>query len=407
MTKAAFVVQRYGPEIIGGAESLCRVIAETLVQTLGWEVTVYTTQAREYVSWKNVLPEGKETINQVSVKRFPVRFPRSLFLFAIVNHKLTPLILKLSRKQGWQKRIGYWLERLWLILQGPYCPKLVASLQKDAKDYEKVFFFTYLYYPTIVGAKKLRGSRFSLIPTAHDEIPFYFQHTEELLTHCSKILVNIAPEQALIERSMGRAIPGLRIAGIGIDVPEEGAAQPFQVQGRYVLYLGRICKAKGVQLLFDAFSSYLQRNPESDLMLILAGSKDAEFEIPASDRIRFLGFLPEDRKFSLIHQALCVVNPSQYESLSLIAIEAMLCLKPLILNQHSEVLAHYCAVTETSLPFQSVEGLAECLENVAARDWKSDENRQLLIETREWARKHYSWPVVLRAYQESPDLISQ
>jgi glycosyltransferase involved in cell wall biosynthesis len=405
MTKVAFVVQRYGPDIVGGAESLCRVIAENLVQTLGWQVTVYTTRAKEYVSWKNEFPEGQETINQVFVKRFPVRFPRSLLLFGIVNHKLTPHILRLARKQGWLKRVGYWLERLWLILQGPYCPQLVASLQKDAKEYDKVFFFTYLYYPTIMGAKKLRGTRFSLIPTAHDEIPFYFQHTGELLNHSSQILVNIAPEQALIERRMGRAMPGIRIAGIGIEVPD-GPEKHLQVHGRYALYLGRICKAKGVGLLFDAFTAYLERNPESDLTLVLAGRKDDEFEIPASSRIKFLGFLSEDSKFTLMRHALCIVNPSQYESLSLIAIEAMLCLKPLILNQNSEVLAHYCAVTKTCLPFQSIEGLAECLKIVAERDWESDENIRLLLETRDWARRNYSWPVVLHAYQESPDLIS-
>ena len=40
------------------------------------EVEVLTTCARDYVTWRNELPPGAETINGVTVRRFPVRRPR-------------------------------------------------------------------------------------------------------------------------------------------------------------------------------------------------------------------------------------------------------------------------------------------------------------------------------------------
>ena len=59
--KLAFVVQRYGHAINGGAELHARYIAERLARHAN--VEVLTTCAIDYVSWKNELPEGVEPVN--------------------------------------------------------------------------------------------------------------------------------------------------------------------------------------------------------------------------------------------------------------------------------------------------------------------------------------------------------
>ena len=73
--KILFVVQRYGLEVNGGAELHCRQLAERLKDE--YDVSVLTTCAIDYVTWKNEYKEGIEHINGVKVIRKKVDFERN------------------------------------------------------------------------------------------------------------------------------------------------------------------------------------------------------------------------------------------------------------------------------------------------------------------------------------------
>jgi len=152
--KLAFIIQRYGTEVLGGSEHLCRLVAERLAAQ--HEVEVLTTCARDYVTWKNEYPEGPDRIRGVTVRRFANARTRDLAAFNaysdwIYSHPH-------SRAE----------ELEWLKQQGPWCPALVDFLRRQHQHYDVLVFFTYLYAPTVLGLEIAPG-RSVLIPTAHDE----------------------------------------------------------------------------------------------------------------------------------------------------------------------------------------------------------------------------------------------
>ena len=79
MSRVAFVVQRYGADVTGGSEALARAVAERLPSF--HDVTVFTTRARDYVTWRNELAGGEREESGVRVLRFPVEEERDLDAF--------------------------------------------------------------------------------------------------------------------------------------------------------------------------------------------------------------------------------------------------------------------------------------------------------------------------------------
>src|SRR5882762_9588647 len=108
--KLALVIQRYGAEVLGGSEQLCRLLAERLAAQ--HEVDVLTTCARDYVTWKNEYPEGTDRIRGVTVRRFANAGTRDK---------------SFNRYSEWIYSNAHSRadEMEWLKQQGPWCPGLI------------------------------------------------------------------------------------------------------------------------------------------------------------------------------------------------------------------------------------------------------------------------------------------
>jgi glycosyltransferase involved in cell wall biosynthesis len=379
----AFVIQRYGAEITGGSESLARAIAERLLDR--YRVTVFTSCAVDYVTWRNALPAGTQDLNGVEVRRFPSVAERDLEAFNAFSEPLY---------RGPRTRDD---EVEWLRRQGPEVPALVESLAADADRFHAVVFFTYLYYPTFWGLDAA-PARSLLVPTTHDEPPLRFSIYDEMFARPRAFAFLTAPEEALVRSRFDVGGRPAAVAGIGIDMPAAGESEAAAfrrgqaLQAPYALYAGRIDAGKGCAEMIAHYAAYRAGGGTADLVLI--GS--LAMELPAVPGLRHLGFLSDEDKQAAMAGARVVVCSSPYESLSIVLLEAFAAGVPGLVNAQSAVLKDHCLRANGGLFYGDRDEFVAALDLLMTDDGL---RRGLGASGRRYVETQYRWDAVLDRYR--------
>jgi glycosyltransferase involved in cell wall biosynthesis len=374
----AFVVQRYGEGITGGSESLARAVAERLAGE--YSITVFTSCARDYVTWRNELPPGSERLGGVEVLRFAAEEERDLAAF---NAFAEPLYARQRTRDE---------EIVFLRRQGPYLPALAAALAEQKGRFAAVVFFTYLYYPTYAGLQAA-PERSALVPTTHDEPPLRFSVYGEVFGLPKAFGFLTPAEEALVRaRFPLRGRPGF-LVGMGVEAPPRPDVAGFRerhgLAGPYALYAGRIDEGKGCAELLAHHARYRrERGGAAELVLI---GRLAMPE-PRQEGVRYLGFLPEEEKAAAMAGARAVVCPSPYESLSIVLLEGMALGTPGLVNARSPVLEEHCRRSNAGLFYADGDEYAEAMELLARADRLRD---ALGANGRRYVEAEYRWDAVL------------
>jgi glycosyltransferase involved in cell wall biosynthesis len=378
--KLAFVVQRYGIEVNGGAEHHCRLMADHIAKY--YDVEVITTCAQDYMTWKDDYAEGIEEINKVKVRRFRVDHVRDVDKFN-----------KLSEKIFWDPHDEK--EELdWMRLQGPYSTGLLNFIKSNAEYYDFFVFFTYLYCTTFFGMPFVKEKAL-LVPTAHDEPPIYLSIFKSLFNLPRAIIYNTLEEKRFINSKFENEKILSDIVGVGINLPESIVSKRFEEKYNlynFIIYIGRIDESKGCKELFDYFLRY-KKETHSDIKLVLLGKP--VMNVPFHEDIVPLGFVSEQDKFDGIKASKLLVMPSKYESLSMVTMEAWLCSKAVLLNGSCEVLKGQAVRSNGGLWYQNYDEFKECLSLMLSNNRlieKLGENGRRYVE------KNYSWTEVEGKY---------
>jgi len=408
----AFIIQRYGSEILGGSEYHCRLIAERLAER--HDVEVLTTCARDYITWSNEYPEGADRVRGVTVRRFANAQARDIAAFNrysewIFNHPHT-------RDD----------ELEWLKQQGPWCPALIDHLERHHRKYDALIFFTYLYAPTVLGLQ-VAPAKSILVPTAHDEPAIHLGIYQEMFGLPAAMAYNTEVERRFLTSEFSIRAAAGETVGCGVDlpqrthakgpaaddaVPDEEAAQAdepvrgrwapaargaafrgrHKIHGPFALYGGRIEKGKGCEELVEYFSTYHAGG--GDLTLALMGVK--LMPLPEETYIRFAGLLSERERLQALEAATVVIVPSPFESLSLLALEAFAVGTPVLANARCEVLVDHCLRSNAGLFYADRDEFVECL-TLLAMDARL---RALMGQNgRAYVREHYRWELIMGKYE--------
>ncbi|MGC8946335.1 MAG: glycosyltransferase family 4 protein [Anaerolineae bacterium] len=380
--RLAFVVQRYGLEINGGAEHLCRKVAEHLSREC--EVEVLTTCAQDYLTWENVYLPGMDIVNGVRVRRFPTiqtRAPdfgaRSAWLYSH-SHTLQD-------------------ELEWLYAQGPVVPDLLRYVAEHRSDYDVFIFFTYIYYPTALGLR-LVADRALLVPTAHDEPPIYLNIYKPLFHAPRAILYNTPEEKQLVENLFDVEYIPSEIGGIGIEVPQNSDPalfrQRYGIRAPYVIYVGRVSASKNCHTLVEYFIRYKKANPASPLILVLVGR--AEFSLPERPDVVSLGFVSDEDKFNAIAGAELLLLPSRHESLSIVFLESLAMGTPVLCDGTSAVLRGHCLRSNAALYYHNYPEFEASMDLLLSDPML---RKALGHNGQRYVQQHYTWEQVLQKYR--------
>ena len=416
--KVAFIVQRYGSEILGGSEYHCRLMAEHL--SGAHTVEVLTTCAREYITWENAYPEGEDRVRGVTVRRFANAETRDLEAFNAYSDWIFANPHSAADEQNWLRQ------------QGPWCPALIEYLERAHGSYDALIFFTYLYAPTVLGLQ-VDPQRSILVPTAHDEPAIRLDLYKQVFSLPAAIAYNTTMERGFLRQRFGIDAKLEEVVGCGVDLPPGMAlslpidpnltspiddpstiqsAEPYpnrrddvvpaargavfrrrhRLFGPFALYGGRIDPGKGCEELIEYFGTYADE--QGDATLALMGAK--LMPLPDEPYIRFAGMLPEIERLEALEAASVVTVPSPYESLSLLALESFAVGTPILANARSDVLTDHCQRSNAGLYYENREEFVECLKLLMG---DTELRTQMGRNGQDYVRRNYSWSVILDKYE--------
>jgi glycosyltransferase involved in cell wall biosynthesis len=380
--KVAFVVQRYGPEVVGGAELHCRWIAEHVAAR--HDVTVLTTTALDYLSWHNVLPAGESRVNGVRVLRFPVARERRIESFDPVANQVC--FFEHTDEE----------ERRWLEEHGPVTPGLLEHLRAHERDYDALVFFSYRYWTSYFGLQ-VAPHKSLLVPTAEHDRVLYLRIFREFFRRPAAIVFNTPEEKELIERTTGnRELPG-EVVGTGIErppsVPVDEVAPRLDLLGDYFVYVGRIEPEKGCAVMIDHFLRW-QRETRATATLALFGRSTMSFSENA--HVRLMGVVPDGEKLAAIARARALVMPSRHESLSMVVLESWMMGRPVLVNGDCEVLRGQVLRANGGLYYRRYDEFAAAMDLLLGEDRLAD---RLGAQGQEYFQANYAWERVMEKYE--------
>ena len=382
--RVALCVPRYGAGIVGGAETLARLMAQNLVAH-GTHLEVLTTCAVDHFTWTDAHPEGATVEDGVTVRRFAVSRDRDADRFWQCHGGIAT-----------DAPMSYADELEWMA-NSVWSPGLQNALEDDTR-YDWVVAIPYLFGTTFWAAAG-RTNRTALIPCVHDESHAWTRVVRSALAAVGGCMLNSIGEGQLLHR----LAPTARTQLVGVGYEEEPVPTTVEVQAfcaargiepGYLLYAGRRESAKGLPLLFESYAQ-LRRDMPHAPPLALMGSGELPVPDDIAPHVIELGYVPTPDRAAAYASASVLAHPSELESLGMVMLEAWLAGTPAVVNSRSPVLLQHCQASGGGLWFADPPTFS-----VAVQQILDDQSLRASLATggREYVLSTFSWPEVRKRF---------
>jgi len=386
-----FVLPWYGPDTAGGAESQVRSLAGAL-RAAGVPVRVWASTGRDsfHPGDDAHYPPGHAEVDGVPVWRFrptptgPDGVPRSL----AARPELLPPLDQFP----------------------PHELRLLGSLLGSDELYEAIlaegagarFVFAPYPFPTTFWGTQIAPRSSYLLACLHDEPYARYATYRHMFRLARGMLANSHPEAELARQLYGLPAERICVAGEGIDLAPRGDGAAFR--RRYnlgerplLLYAGRREDSKNTPLLLAYAREYWARRG-GGLCLALMGQGRLDFAgamyTPGlGELVLDLGFVDPQTKHDAYAAADVFVQPSRYESFSIVLMEAWLQGAPALVDAGCAVTADHARRSGGGLSFDGFGQFAAALDTLLPRP---DLRRALGERGRAYVLEHCRWDEVAR-----------
>jgi glycogen(starch) synthase len=193
-------------------------------------------------------------------------------------------------------------------------------------------------------------------------------------------------------------LPADKITVVSNGVSLEEFSTKYKLVGygkeKYIFFIGRLVREKGVQVLIDAAPKILSRFPEA--RFIIAGTGPYEERLRAKvrecgveNRVYFAGYVNDEMRNKLYAQSNVAVFPSLYEPFGIVALEAMAVRTPVVVSDTGglgEIVEH--GIDGLKSYMGSPDSLAD---NIMAVLGDNELAEKLKVNGYQKARNIYSW----------------
>ncbi len=224
-------------------------------------------------------------------------------------------------------------------------------------------------------------------------------------------LVALTPIEAEQYRSMGISEDKIEIIPNGIELsefenlPERGKFRRkygLSDDQRIILYLGRIHKIKGLDLLVSAFAELSK--PLSSVKLVIVGPDDGNLsplkkliaDLEIGDEVLFTGHLYGEDKVAAYVDADVLVLPSTYEIFGNVVLEACACGTPVVVTDRCGIAGVVDGQAGLVVPYDK-DRLRDALLQMLSDDkmrLQFGEKGKLLV------RKQFNWEKMARRIED-------
>lgn len=378
----AIIVPRYGEQIVGGAETLARTLAEYMAQQQ-WNVTVLTTCAQDYVSWENSLPEGTVVYNDVTIRRFPITS-----WDAAVHNQLnirlnTYFFLPLADQYQW-------------LSSGPHASGLYTYLQEHKEDFDTILVLPYLSTITQYAAW-VAPEKTLLIPCLHEESHAFMELLHRLMETVKGVLFLTPEERTFALDTLLLSLKRHTVMGMGLDYPTDSLPLVNLPNVPYIIAASRLETGKNLALLYEYAQRYVDEGGELKLLLLGAGNF-TPLEHPVFET---LGFVPHEQKLAYMRGALALCQPSLMESFSIVIMESWQMGRPVLVHRDCAVTSGHVNRSGGGFTFASYKTFADAIDRL-----KDYPNEAALLGKRgkQYVFANYRWPLVATRLQNFLDL---